>query len=170
MTPCSDGSAAHTSCSTTLAAPARRLASGWGRTISSYSEEIEVTAVAPGPDGSGACCSAATVRAPRRSCQASGAHCWALQSSLPRAVPVKGPARLTTSVTRSATSGQNFTAQTGSAPPWLWPTTAIRRSARREALRTPATTYSAARVKLPSPSSGSRTVQVAKPSACSAGS
>jgi len=93
-----------------------------------------------------------------------------VHSSLPSAVPPNGPARLTTSVTRSARPGQNFTAQTGSAPPWLCPMTATGPPARREAVRIAATTYGAASVKLPSAWSGSSTVQVAKPSARSAGS
>jgi hypothetical protein len=105
-----------------LRAPAKWLATGWGKTTSSSSEPIDVNDVEV---GKGALLAALVTWEPIRICQAIGAQAPAAHRVLARAVPCIGPARLSTSVLCLATSGQNFAIQAVIKPPWLCPRIAI---------------------------------------------
>ena len=130
-----------------VASAAGRDACGCGRAISSYLVEIEVIA---GRFGSGAWRRAAASEPPpqlpgERRAPAGRAE---LVGELGA---VEGAGQAHHVGHPCGRSGQNFKAHTGSAPPWLCPTTAIRPPARREALRIATTTYCAATSRIAQP-------------------
>jgi hypothetical protein len=57
--------------------------------------------------------------APGRICHTAGSHVPPAHEASPRIVPWCGVASVTMSSTAACTSGQYFTAQRGSSPPWL---------------------------------------------------